>query len=594
MFTPQDLEKIPKELEKLFSQLEMDIMLDIIRRMKANNNEITRTADYQIKRLYDLGVSKISIKKYIQTALELSRKEINKIYKEAIKSGYAEDKKLYKWLGKKQIAYEDNESLQQLISAIKGQTNNDLYNITQSTGFIKNVNGQNVFTPLTEYYQDTLDNAVNGVLNGAFDYNTVIKKTVQEMTKSGLRTVDYASGRSYRIDIAARMCVMTGVNQVTSKISEMNMEELHTDYAEVSAHGTARPSHQKWQGRVWSKQELVEVCGLGKADGLCGINCRHHFWAFIPGVSVRNYTDEQLEQWAKEENTPKKYGDKEYTAYEASQEQRRLERVLRKQRQDIKLLKEGEANEGDITIAQARYRITSDEYVKFSKAMGLPEQRARVYQDGLTGNYVGSKEVNELKNIKNDGILKADNKEISNYEEAKVTKLEKLEDLSDENKVATLEKYEKEIMNKDVENAIIIEKNGQVYLVESKEQSSVNIKSIGEEKLKGAYVTHNHPQQVTHYSFSAFDISEFMETGIQKFRGVDNKYIYEIEKLAETIFVNRDKVFYEFGSTIRNKIFDEHIWPQKLDADLVEYDLIVKEMAKMYNFRYRRWENDEN
>ena len=33
MFTPQDLEKIPKELEKLFSQLEMDIMLDIIRRM---------------------------------------------------------------------------------------------------------------------------------------------------------------------------------------------------------------------------------------------------------------------------------------------------------------------------------------------------------------------------------------------------------------------------------------------------------------------------------------------------------------------------------------------------------------------------------
>lgn len=387
MFTPQDLEKIPKELEKLFSQLEMDIMIDIIRRMKANNNEITRSADYQIKRLYDLGVSKRSIKKYIQAVLELSRKEINKIYKEAIKSGYAEDKKLYKWLGKKQIAYEDNEPLQQLILAIKEQTNNDLYNITQSTGFIKNVNGQNIFTPLTEYYQDTLDNAVNGVLNGAFDYNTVIKKTVQEMTKSGLRTVDYASGRSYRVDVAARMCVMTGVNQVTSKISEMNMEELHTDYAEVSAHGTARPSHQKWQGRVWSKQELIEVCGLGKADGLCGVNCRHHFWAFIPGVSVRNYTDEQLEQWAKEENTPKKYGDKEYTAYEASQEQRRLERVLRKQRQDIKLLKEGEANEEDITIAQARYRITSDEYVKFSKAMGLPEQRARVYQDGLTGNY---------------------------------------------------------------------------------------------------------------------------------------------------------------------------------------------------------------
>ncbi len=401
MYTPQDLEKMPIELEKLFSQLEMDIMMDIIRRIKANNNEITRSADYQIKRLYDLGVSKKAIKKYIQTTLELSRKEINKIYKDAIRSGYAEDAKLYKWLGRKQIAYEDNEPLQQLISAVKEQTNEQLYNITQSTGFIKNVNGQNVFTPLTEYYQQTLDSAVNGVLNGAFDYNTVIKKTVQEMTKSGLRTVDYASGRSYRIDVAARMAVMTGANQVSTKISEMNMKELHTDYAEVSAHGTARPSHQVWQGRVWSKEELVEICGLGKADGLCGVHCRHHFWAFIPGVSVRNYTDEQLEQWAKEENTPKKYNDKEYTSYEASQEQRRLERLMRKQRQDIKLLKEGEADEEDITIAQAKYRITSDEYVKFSKAMNLPEQRARVYQDGLTGNYAGGKEAqikaNELK-----------------------------------------------------------------------------------------------------------------------------------------------------------------------------------------------------
>ena len=401
MFTPQDLEKMPIELEKLFRQLEMDIMIDIIRRMKLNNNEITRSADWQIYRLNQLGQSKRSIKKYLEKTLDLSKKEINHIYKNAIRSGYAEDEELYKATGKPFIKFEENEELQQLISAIKTQTNDEFYNIMQSTGFIKNVNGQNVFTPLTEYYQQTLDNAVNGVLNGAFDYNTVIKKTVQEMTKSGLRSVDYASGRSYRIDAAVRTALMTGVNQVASKISDSNAQELDTEYFEVSAHGTARPSHQVWQGKVYTRKELEEICGLGRVDGLCGANCRHNYYPFIPGISERSYTDKELEEWTKEENTPKKYGDKEYTDYEASQEQRRLERLMRKQRQDIKLLKEAEVSDEDITIAQARYRITSDEYAKFSKAMNLPEQRARVYQDGLKGKFGNPKAYNTIENRAN-------------------------------------------------------------------------------------------------------------------------------------------------------------------------------------------------
>ena len=216
-------------------------------------------------------------------------------------------------------------------------------------------------------------------MNGTFDYNTAIHNAVYEMTKSGLRTVDYASGRSFRIESAARTALMTGVNQVAAKISDMNAEKLDTEDFEVSAHGTARPSHQKWQGKVYSKQELIDICGLGEVDGLCGANCRHHYWPFIKGISVRAYTDEELQEWADKENTPKKYGDKEYTAYEATQEQRRLERLMRKERQDIRLLKEGNANEIDIAAAEAKYRITSDEYVKFSKAMELPQQRERIF-----------------------------------------------------------------------------------------------------------------------------------------------------------------------------------------------------------------------
>ena len=46
-------------------------------------------------------------------------------------------------------------------------------------------------------------------------------------------------------------------------------------------------------------------------------------------------------------------------------------------------LQVGGADEKDITSAKCRYRATSAEYARFSKAMDLPQQRERVTIDGL-------------------------------------------------------------------------------------------------------------------------------------------------------------------------------------------------------------------
>ncbi len=100
-------------------------------------------------------------------------------------------------------------------------------------------------------------------------------------------------------------------------------------------------------------------------------------------VSVPTYPDEQLKQMNEQENTPRDYYGKKYTAYEATQRQRHLETAMRAQRQKIKLLQDGGADEDDIIIARARYRGLSQEYAQFSKAMDLPQQRERIYGDGL-------------------------------------------------------------------------------------------------------------------------------------------------------------------------------------------------------------------
>lgn len=393
MLKPNEIEAVSMALDKSMSELEIRIMQDIVRRIKING-EITRSADWQINRLYQLGLAKEDVKKAVAEHLSLSADEIQEMYYNAAESGYVRDKALYINSGKSFIEFKNNKPLQQLLLAISAQTSGELKNITQSLGFaVRQPNGKLKYLPIADYYQKTLDNAMLDISSGAFDYNTVLKRTISEMTNSGLRTVDYESGWSNRVDVAARRAVMTGLSQLTAKINEGNARELHTKYFEVSWHSGARPSHQVWQGKVYIQEQLITVCGLGSVTGLCGVNCYHDYYPFIPGISERTYTDEELDKMNAEENKPQEYNGKQYTKYEALQRQRRLETTMRAQRQQIKLLQEGGADEEDIINARCRYRGTSAEYSCFSKAMDLPQQRERVTVDGLGNIGVGKTKV---------------------------------------------------------------------------------------------------------------------------------------------------------------------------------------------------------
>ena len=389
MYTSNELESLSTAFDERMRQLENEVMEDIIRRIRING-EITRSADWQVNRLVELGMGRKEIENRIKKALNLSEEEVKKLYSDIIESGYARDAGLYKKSGIKKIPFEKNDVLQQLIAATAAQTANEMRNLSGSLGFaVRNADGTVHFTEIGKFYQDTVDNAINGIANGVFDYNTALKKAVSALTNSGLRTVDYASGWSNRVDVAARRSVMTGIAQLTGKINEQNAEELGTDTFEVTWHGGARPSHQVWQGRWYTKKQLVSVCGLGSVTGLCGANCYHDYYPVIPGISEPTYTEEQLREMNRKENIPVEYGGKQYTKYEALQHQRRLETKMRAQRQEIHLLEAGGASEDDIIAARCRYRVTSGEYTRFSKAMELPQQRERVTVDGLGNVGVG-------------------------------------------------------------------------------------------------------------------------------------------------------------------------------------------------------------
>lgn len=368
-------------VERKFRNLENRIMEDVVRRIK-KTGQITSSADYQLNRYYILGNSTKDIEDIVKSAVGDDYPETFKLYDEVVEKQYTRSRELYEQVNEEFIPYEQNEQLQQLVNGLIQQSNDELYNITRSMGFMVDMGGgRKVFSPLSDYYNQYLDNAIVEITSGAFDYNTVIRRVVGQMTNSGLRTVDYASGYSSRCDVAARRAIMTGLSQLTGHISQTNAQKLHTEYFEIDWHAGARPSHRTWQGKVWSYRELVTVCGLGTVTGLQGANCYHEYYPFIPGISERQFSDKWLAEQNRKEDKQKVFRGKEYTLYEATQRQRYLETNMRAQRQKVKLLQQAGASQDDIMLARCKYQAQLDEYKAFCERMGLQEQRERIYYD---------------------------------------------------------------------------------------------------------------------------------------------------------------------------------------------------------------------
>lgn len=538
MFTPTEIEALPSVMEQLYRSLQLNIMSDLTERLETNGKEITSAADWQINRLYELGAGKDEINNLIRSTLNVSDNEIDRIYDEVVQSGYARNEELYTSKGKEYIPYAENKQLQQLVKAVKNQTKSEYRNITGSLGFaVRNADNTLSFTPLADFYQRTLDNGLMQIASGAVDYNTVLKKAVKAMTDSGLRTVDYASGWSNRVDVAARRALMTGFNQVVAKVNEDNAEQLGTEYFEVSYHRGARPTHQVWQGRVYSKKELETVCGLGTVTGLCGANCYHSYSPFIKGIDTPTYSEEELDRMNEDENAPKEYNGRQYTAYEAQQRQRQLETAMRADRQKIELLTQGGADDDTITGAKVRYFQRQDEYVKFSKAMGLPEQWERVTVNGK--NALGSKlpkkaeSVNKItaesvaKSGKSVIIKEKSKKPITPITDKAISRIPKVDiEGYTEEQCLEIQKQHKELLkfskeqNENKEVAFVLKNDVSKMITEPIKGTDEKIDFGSALQGKDLFVMHNHPRNS---SYSLNDIIEFIKNdSIKTFTIVKN------------------------------------------------------------------------
>lgn len=387
-FSPERLDALPEELTKLFRALEDTLLDEVCSRLKIAEqlNEVT-VQDIRALRAHGIDLKKI--KKAIQKTADVSEEKLNKLLDDVVER----NQRYYNDL----ITLADVTKPDRLvdasdIDAIRRQTLGEFRNLTQSLGFLVD-NGQKMLPP-AQAYQWSLDSASAQIQSGAISYNQAIANAVKQLAESGIKVVDYESGHTDQIDVAARRAVMTGAAQICDKYSDQSAEYLDTRYFEITAHSGARDkpgpspwsSHKDWQGRIYYKSEngepdplgqykdLVETTGYGYVDGLTGANCRHYKHAYIPGVMEPTYSEEQLEHI--DDGLGCEFDGKKYTAYEATQMQRRIERAIRNQKKLKNAYKAAGLKDKE-TAAAAKLRRLNTKYHDFSKAAGLPEQPER-------------------------------------------------------------------------------------------------------------------------------------------------------------------------------------------------------------------------
>lgn len=382
-FDPATLDALPEELAELYRGLEDTLLMEICSRLKTSD-ELNEVTVQDIKALRAHGIDLKEIEKAIRKVTGISEQKIKKLLDDVVARNQAYYTEL---ITLADVTRPDVLVDAAAIAAIYAQTKQECRNITRSMGFLVD-NGRTMLPP-AKAYQWCCDSALMQVQSGAISYNQAISNAVRQLADSGLKTVDYESGHRDQVDVAARRAVMTGVSQVCAKYTEQSAEYLETPYFEVSAHSGARDkpgpspwsSHKAWQGKVYSVNKndiypnIYDVCGLGAVDGLEGANCRHRRFPWVEGVSERTYTDEQLAHI--DDGLGCEYDGKKYTAYEATQMQRSIERQIRKQKR-IRDAYKAAGLKDDETAANIKLRRLNAKYKEFSKAAGLPEQKERL------------------------------------------------------------------------------------------------------------------------------------------------------------------------------------------------------------------------
>ena len=346
MLTQGDFINIEKQAVALYESLELEIIEEIATRIaRVGYANIVVLNDIQI--VQEMGVLYQDIITLVAKYNNTSYEKVAEIFEQAGAKTLSRDDFIYKEAGLNPVPLEQSESIKQTMNATIERTAGNLQNLCMTTAN----------TAQTQFY-NAINNAYLYTSTGVKSYTQAILDEIKNIGQQGA-VIQYPSGAKRSIESAVRTNIITAVNQNCGKLQELRADEVGCDLMEITAHGGARPEHARWQGKIVSRSGQkgylsLDDIGYGKATGFKGVNCRHDWYPYYKG-SVKTYADEQLKEWEQEKL---EYNGKKMSKYDATQEQRKIERVIRADKKELvaqqKLLT---SNNKDIDVEQVKQEI---------------------------------------------------------------------------------------------------------------------------------------------------------------------------------------------------------------------------------------------
>lgn len=412
MLNEYQTELLPERIYQRLNAINTEYLESIGQTLK-KIGELRPSDVHKLQQMYEYGTNADDIARKLAKASEKNISEIYEIFDIVAKENYDYSKPFYKAKGMPFIPYEENESLQRYVKALAKQTADEYINLTQHTAFAvfskdgKSIaplfesNANKVATTLSDTYTKVIDYAVSKVQTGVSDYNSAIRNVVKAISDSGIRTVDYATGYSRRLDSAVRQNILWGLKQCNQNTADLIGKEFGADGYEIDYHSAPRPSHADMGGRQYAIGKARTVGGVyypsfeQEAEPLLNdYGCLHFKYSILLGISAPTYGKSELAKLKARDNETIEFEGKKYTKYEASQVQRKLETEIRRQK-DRTIIAKAAGDREMREEAQARINLLTNKYAKFSKAAGLPTKMERMQVKGFRA--VKVKPVNEAR-----------------------------------------------------------------------------------------------------------------------------------------------------------------------------------------------------
>ena len=372
----------------------------------AKIKELTPTQAQQLVNILKYGGNYEDIINEISKYTDLNVKDIDEIFSVYAKKDQMFYEKFYQYRDIPYVPFEQNIALKTQTLALTNIVQNEMYNYTRNNvlGYtIKDLDGNVQFLGLRETYNRVLDEALLNVSQGKETFDSAMTRILKDIGGSGLKTIEYESGHSIRLDSAVRMHLQSRLRELHNENQAIIGEEIGADGVEISVHLNPADDHAEAQGRQFTNEQFKLLQTTGTATDITGkaidmhrvtkkgvsyshrpiseMNCYHYVFSVVLGVSEPEYTEEQLRDIRKTNQAGFDFDGNHYTMYEGTQLQRALERAIRQQK-DTQILARASDNKELIYNAQQKITQLTNKYKQLSDISGLPTKMQRMKVSG--------------------------------------------------------------------------------------------------------------------------------------------------------------------------------------------------------------------